>query len=390
MTGRGLFFRLILLVMMVIGLEACTTLAFYIQSINGQLDVLASRQPLAELTADPRTPEALRQRLKEIEQIRAFAIAELGLPDNGSYRSYADLKRPFVLWNVFAAPEFSLTPLQWCFPFAGCVSYRGYFAEEDARQFAQTLTMQGYDVFVGGVAAYSTLGWFADPVLNTMLRWDKGALAKVIFHELAHQKLYIPDDTAFNEAFATAVAQTGVKRWLAAQGDSRALTRFKQAEQRDTEFIALVLTARKQLESLYASSLKAAGMRAAKRGIFQDMRRAYEALKHRWHGYSGYEAWMANGLNNAKIASVVTYHERLAAFKVLFSAAHDEFERFYALARLIGQLPPSKRGFCLDGLARHGPGFLGACFGLISSSTQGVSRGVEMGVFISGVEFDFN
>ncbi|HEX2201339.1 MAG TPA: aminopeptidase [Gammaproteobacteria bacterium] len=362
MTGRAS--RLIPLVIAAAGLQACATLAFYTQSINGQLVVLANRQPVAELTTDPSTPEALRQRLKEIEQIRAFAIAELGLPDNGSYRSYADLKRPFVLWNVFAAPEFSLTPLQWCFPFVGCVSYRGYFAEEDARQFAQTLTVQGYDVFVGGVAAYSTLGWFADPVLNTMLRWDKGALAKVIFHELAHQKLYIPDDTAFNEAFATAVAQTGVERWLAAQGDNGALTRFKQAEQRDLEFIALVLTTRNQLGSLYASSLEAAEMRAAKRSIFQDMRRAYEALKHQWQGYSGYEAWIASSLNNAKIASVVTYHERLAAFKVLFSAAHDEFERFYVLARLIGQLPPSKRGFCLDGLARHGPGFLSACFGL--------------------------
>ncbi len=350
--------------MAAIGLEACATLAFYTQSVSGQLDLLARRQPIAELTADPETPETLRRRLERVEQLRRFAIESLGLPDNGSYTSYVDLKRPFVVWNVFAAPEFSLTPLNWCFPWVGCVNYRGYFAEEEARRYARRLQVQGYDVFVGGVAAYSTLGWFADPVLNTLLRLDDLGFAKVLFHELAHQKLYIPDDTAFNEAFATAVAQAGVERWLKSEGTPEVLASFKQEEGREAQFIALVLATRKQLESLYASPLDGHAMRVGKAHIFKDMREAYRALKRQWGGYAGYDAWMATDLNNAKIASVTTYHERIAGFTVLLKAADDELERFYVLARLIGQLPPPRRSFCLNGLVQQGPLFLGACFGL--------------------------
>ena len=339
-------------------------MAFYTQSVSGQLALLARRQPIAKLTADPKTPQGLRHRLREVEQIRRFAIGSLGLPDNGSYQSYVDLRRPFVVWNVFATPAFSLTPLTWCFPWVGCVSYRGYFAEEEARRFARSLEAQGYDVFVGGVAAYSTLGWFADPLLNTMLRLDDLRLAKVIFHELAHQKLYIPDDTAFNEAFATAVAQVGMEHWLKAQGREQALIALEREETRESEFIALVLATRKQLESLYASLLEMSPMRAAKERIFQDLRRRYQALKHQWGGYAGYDVWMTTDLNNAKIASVLTYHEQLAGFNALLKAADDELERFYVLVRLIGQLPLKRRAFCLNGLAQQGPGFLSACFGL--------------------------
>lgn len=364
MTSVSFFAPLVFVIAAAIGLQSCATMRFYTQAASGQLELLAKRQPLAELTLDPETPEGLRRRLREVEQLRRFAVESLGLPGNGSYQSYVDLKRPFVVWNVFAAPEFSLTPLRWCFPFVGCVSYRGYFAEEGARRFAHSLQAQGYDVFVGGVVAYSTLGWFADPVLNTMLRLDDLRLAKVIFHELAHQKLYIPDDTAFNEAYATKVAQVGVERWLKSQGREQASIEFQREERRELEFVALVLETRKQLESLYASPLNVSAMRAAKERIFQDMRRSYRAIKRQWDGYDKYDAWMAAGLNNAKIASVLTYHERIAGFEALLKAANDELERYYVLVRLIGQLPSPKRTSCLEGLAQQGPGFLGACFGL--------------------------
>ena len=230
--------------------------------------VMAKRHSIARLATDPTTPEALRLRLATVEQIRRFSVLHLGLPDNGSYRSYADLERDFVVWNVFASPEFSLQPLRWCYALVGCLNYRGYFKRRDAVKFASKLRAQGHDVFVGGVAAYSTLGWFKDPVLNTMLRWDDARLAEVIFHELAHQKLYVRGDTPFNEAFATAVAKIGVERWLEKDMATTVRQRFKQDQRHERAFVDLVLATRSRLKDLYASALVDSEMRQLKRELF--------------------------------------------------------------------------------------------------------------------------
>lgn len=354
--------RLSLIAILISALCSCAMMQYYSQSIGGQMELLSKRQPMHELATDPNTSTELRQRLDLVKEIRKFASEQLRLPDNESYRSYADLNRKFVVWNVFAAPEFSLEPLRWCFPIVGCLTYRGYFSEEAASRFARKLRRKGNDVFVAGVAAYSTLGWFDDPVLNTMLHWDNVQLARVIFHELAHQKLYIRHDTAFNEAFATKVAQIGVQRWLMKKGALEALRRVESQQQRETDFIDLVLGTQRRLGSLYASGMDEFRMRTVKAGIFEDMRYDYEALKWKWAGFSGYDEWMRTDLNNAKIASVATYHDQVPAFDALLTAANHDLASFYNLADGIGRLPPEERSDCLAGLMEHGPGFTSSCF----------------------------
>lgn len=341
---RGLWLLLALPV-----LTGCASLGYYRQTVGGHLEVMQQRVDLARAINDPATLPATRTRLIQVEQIRDFALGELGLPDNGSYRSYVDLQRPYVLWNVFAAPEFALTPLQSCFPLVGCLSYRGFYAEADARAHAAQLQRQGHDVYVGGVAAYSTLGWFSDPVLNTMLRWSEIELAGVIFHELAHQKLYVPDDSAFNESFATAVQEEGLRRWLG-QHEDTSLQQTAQLEARRREdFLRLVDATRANLQQLYASGQSPEQMRVAKAQVFEDMRARYAELKIGWEGYSGYDGWFARDLNNARLLAVATYHEWVPAFRQLMRAAEGDLSRFYADAELAAQLPPPARRRWLSG-----------------------------------------
>ncbi|MGH8623729.1 MAG: aminopeptidase [Gammaproteobacteria bacterium] len=341
--------------------SGCATMAYYSQAVTGHVRVMAAVEPISRVTADPNTPAALRDRLTTIERVRRFATEHLYLPENGSYRSYANIGRDFVVWNVFVAPEFSLQPVKSCFPFAGCVNYRGYFNERSARASAERLRAQGNDVYVGGVVAYSTLGWFDDPVLNTMLRWNKLRLARLIFHELAHQKLYIKHDSPFNEAFATLVERVGAERWLRFEGDKRARVAFEREQAREAEFIAIALDTRAKLASIYASDLDVHGMRKAKSTAFDEMREGYRRFRASWSGYQGYDEWMAEDLNNAKFASLVTYHEHATAFETLFKKAGTNLPRFYEIAREVGQLNAQQRLHCLQGLARHGDRYLSDC-----------------------------
>ncbi|MGH8659563.1 MAG: aminopeptidase, partial [Gammaproteobacteria bacterium] len=313
--------------------SGCATMAYYSQAITGHVRVMAAVQPISRVVADPNTPDALRDRLTTIERVRRFATDHLSLPGNASYRSYADIGREFVLWNVFAAPEFSLEPIKSCFPFAGCVTYRGYFNERSARAFAERLRAQGNDVYVGGVVAYSTLGWFDDPVLNTMLGWSELRVARLIVHELAHQKLYIKHDSAFNEAFATTVERVGVGRWLRFEGDKKAQVAFEREQAREAEFIALALGTRAKLASIYASDLDLRDKRKAKSSALDEMRQAYRGFRVKWNGLSGYDEWMAEDLNNAKFVSLLTYHEHTKAFETLFENVGNDLPRFYELAR---------------------------------------------------------
>jgi len=303
------------------------------QAARGQWQVLRAREPIDKLIASQGTPEDLKARLTEVRAAREFASRELGLPDNGSYRSYADIKRRFVVWNVVAAPEFSVHPQRWCFPIAGCVSYRGYFNEAKARKFADRLASEGFDTFVGGVPAYSTLGKFQDPVLNTMLGYGDDELAAIIFHELAHQVVYVPGDSEFNEAFATSVEQAGLERWLRLRGRESDLGRFKMRRARQAQAVGLFARARTKLADLYEEKIPPQAMRARKGEILASLDGDLAALEKKLGIRSAYRDLAPNGLNNAILASVATYYDCVPGFERLLASNGGDLPKFYAAVR---------------------------------------------------------
>lgn len=319
-----------------LALSGCANFGYYLQSVQGQFEIWRRERPIEDVIRDPATPEALRLKLAAVLRIREFASRELGLPDNASYRRYADLGRPFVVWNVFATPELSLEPKQWCFLFAGCVGYRGYFAQATAGRLAAALAEEGYDVHTGGVPAYSTLGWFADPVLNTFIHYPEPELARLLFHELAHQVAYARDDTEFNESFAVAVEIEGVRRWLERHEGAGGREVFERMQKRRAGFIRFVETYRGRLAALYRSRLAPQAMRERKALIFAELARDYERLKaEEWDGYAGYDPWFAGRLNNAHIASVAIYTRKVPAFQALLSEQGNDLPRFYAAVKAL-------------------------------------------------------
>lgn len=328
----------------------CSTVAYYAQSVSGQMEVLSKRRAIERVLGDPATPPPLRQRLARALEIRAFAARELALPDNLSYRSYADLERPYVVWNVFATPPHSLEPVRWCYPFVGCLAYRGYFARAGAQSFADKLRARGYDVFVGPVPAYSTLGWFDDPLLNTMIHWPEPELAGLLFHELAHQVLYVDGDTAFNESFATAVEREGVRRWMQATAQEDAYREYLRRRESEAQFINLVLTTRVRLQWLYAKRLNPWIVDRRKQEIFAHMRERYGELRTAWGGYGYYDAWMERELNNAQVVSVSTYHRYVPAFGKLLERHGGDLAAFYRAAARLGAIPPAQRHAALQAL----------------------------------------
>ncbi|MCW5576424.1 MAG: aminopeptidase [Burkholderiales bacterium] len=332
-------------------LSGCGNLGYYLQSVQGQLGIWQREVPVERLLGDPALDPQLKIQVERALRIRDYASRELGLPDNRSYRSYADLARPFVVWNVFAADEFSVEPKQWCFPFAGCVNYRGYFSEEEARRHAQRLAAEGHDVYVGGVPAYSTIGWFADPLLNTFIRYPEPELARLLFHELAHQVIYVKDDTVFNESFATVVEQAGVARWLADHGSAADRGRFAQLQRFRADFRRLVVDARGALAKLYAGEGGVEAKRRRKAEIFDGLRRAYEAQRLEWGGFAGYDRWFAQPPGNAHLAAVAVYTQQVPAFQALLEQQDNDLPRFYAAVRELAALPPGARNARLAALA---------------------------------------
>jgi len=326
---------------------ACSTLRYYSQAVSGHLDLMRRTAPIEEQLARDAVPAALKAKLQAVLRIRAFASSELGLPDNGSYRRYADLGRQYVAWNVFAAPEFSVEAIRSCFPVAGCVGYRGYFAEADALAESAALRGQGHDVHVGGVPAYSTLGWFDDPVLSTFIHYPETELARLIFHELAHQLLYVNGDTRFNESFATTVEQAGVERWLAANandsGNDRARAGYARAQAMKREFVALILKYRTMLEQYYRLDLPVEEKRLGKARLFADMEDEYRQLKISWGGFAGYDRWFSAKPNNATLASVALYTELVPALRALLEHERGDLRRFYAAAQVLAKLPKDQR-----------------------------------------------
>ncbi len=301
-----------------------------------------ARQPIDKVIASDKTAPELRGRLTEVRAARDFASRELALPDNGSYRSYADLKRPYVVWNVVAAPEFSVSPRRWCFPIAGCVAYRGYFKEAKARSFADSLAMQGFDTYVGGVAAYSTLGKFKDPVLNTMLGYGDDELAAIIFHELSHQLIYVANDSEFNEAFATAVEQAGLERWLKLRGRESDLGHYKARRSRQAQIIALFSGARTKLAALYRQRIALDLMRERKHEIFQSLDQQIADLEKRLGVRSSYRD-SEKGLNNAYLASIATYYDCVPGFERLLVSNDGDLPKFYDAVRALTKKPREER-----------------------------------------------
>jgi predicted aminopeptidase len=318
----------------------CETARFYKQAAQGQFEISTHRQPIGDLIRDSRTEESLRQKLQTVLDLRNFADRELHLPIDGHYLHYVDLHRRFVVWNVHAAPEFSLKPKAWFYPFLGRLTYRGYFTETNAREYAERLSRVGYDVYVEGVETYSTLGWFKDPVLNTFVHHRATALAEILFHELAHQKLFIAGNTDFNEAFATAVAEEGVRRWLSSIGDARELERYELATQRQRDFMKLVAHTRLELEALYQQSKDPSIRRAAKVDIISRMRNDYATVKQSWNGYSGYDSWFSKPVNNAQLNSVAEYYDLVPKFERLLHANTGNLRQFYRAARRLGKSMP--------------------------------------------------
>jgi predicted aminopeptidase len=320
-----------------------------LESAQGQLELMSKREPISRIVANPATPPALRTQLEAVSQMREFAIRDLKLPDNGSYRSYADVGRAYVVWNVFAAPEFSVDPKEWCYPIVGCVAYRGYFVERRARAFADKLRRQGLDVAVGGVAAYSTLGHFNDPILNTMLGWNDVELASIIFHELTHQLIYLPNDADFNEALATTVEQEGVRRWLTSLGREHDLARYELEQTRFIEVLDLLNRTRAELRTLFGSGLDPADMRRQKAAIYAALRSAYEARRAEWGGHAAFDAWFEGTVNNAHLASVATYYDCVPGFQRELAAVGGDLDAFYRRVRELGRLDQAMRHAALCG-----------------------------------------
>ena len=349
--AMGRLVCLLLAGLLLIASAGCSNVGYYLQSVNGQLDIWRRERAIEDVLRDPAVSAQLKQKLVRVQEIRAFASAQLGLPENGSYRSYADLRRPYVVWNVFAAPEFSMRPVQWCFVFAGCVGYRGYFAKADADALGAQLAGEGRDVYIGGVPAYSTLGWFADPVLNTFMHYPELDIARLIFHELAHQVLYLKDDTVFNESFAVAVETEGIRRWLDQRNDEGLRAEWARARERRAGFVGLVARYRTMLESLYATGLPEAQMREAKARVFAELDADYRKMKTAWGGFAGFDPWFAQKPNNAQLISVGLYNQLVPAFEVMLEREGRDLPKFYAAVKAVAAQPKAERDARLATLA---------------------------------------
>ena len=332
---------------LVCAVSGCTSAGYLAQSVSGHVDLLRRARPVDEWLTDAAAPGELRRKLELSQRMREFAVRELHLPDNRSYRSYADLGRAAAVWNVVAAPELSLSLKTWCFPVMGCVGYRGYFDRADADSLAQQLQGEGLEVDVYGVPAYSTLGWTnwigGDPLLSTFIGWPDAEVARLLFHELAHQVVYAPDDTPFNESFAVAVERIGGTRWLTANADALALGEFRAYDQRRQEFRELTAGVRAALAALYASTANAADKRQRKAELYAQLRAEHARLKsERWNGFKGYDAWVAKA-NNASLGVQGAYNDLVPEFERLFERNGGNFDRFYAEVKRLAALPKAER-----------------------------------------------
>ncbi len=334
--------RLLTLASALLATTGCAHLGYYAHLARGQMELLSRRVPIEQIVGDPQRDPELRRRLALVLDARRFAVTDLHLPDNDSYTLYADLGRSFAVWNVLATPEFSLAPVESCFPIAGCVAYRGHYSRERAQAQAAALRAKGYDVVVGGVPAYSTLGWFDDPVLNTMLHWSDAVLVATVFHELVHQQLYVTDDTVFNESMARFVEQQGLREYFAAGRIDETASALQRSRQRD--FTRLMLDTRQRLTQIYSLPLSAGAMRARKAAEFRRLKSRYAELRDtQWNGDPAYDGWFDAELNNASLLSFGLYDQFVPAFERIYEQVGRDWPRFHAACRALGALPADAR-----------------------------------------------
>ncbi len=324
-------------------LQGCNP-AYYASSVGGHIKIVSSSQPVDKLLERRDINPDLKERLTISREIRDYASEQLALPDNDSYRRYVDTGREYVSWAVYSSPEFSVGFNTWCFPIYGCVPYRGYFSESAAEKFAETLREQDMDVYVGGVPAYSSLGWFDDPLMNTMVIRGDVYLAGVVFHELAHQRVYVQNDSGFNEAFAVTVEEKGVEKWLRERGEDAVLKDYETGLQRYKDFQILVAETRQALARIYASGLSETDMRAAKAKEIERLRARYRRLRDgKWNGYRGFDRWFDEPINNARLATIGVYGDLVADFKRLFDLCAGDYERFYDAVEYLAQFESGER-----------------------------------------------
>lgn len=322
-------------------LSGCSTVGYYMNAIHGHLEILDKSRPIDDVISDNNSEE-LTNKLKNFQQAREFATNYLLLPANNSYTEYADIGRQYAVWNVIATPRFSVEPKKWCFLFAGCISYRGYFNKQEADEYAEQLADQGYDVYVAGARAYSTLGWFDDPLLNTMMYKSEAARVAILFHELAHQKIYVENDSAFNEAFASTIEQEGVRRWFIYRKQNSELTEYEKHLTRKNELNSLLLKYRNKLKNIYNKQADTKVVLEKKKKLFEYLKHDYAALKIKWKGYDGYDKWMEQDLNNAHLAIVATYNDLVPVFTRKLNETRD-IAKFYKYILKLVQHDPEKR-----------------------------------------------
>jgi predicted aminopeptidase len=361
----GVLIALSAMLLVVGSISGCSNLGYYWQNTQGHLAVMNAAKPVKDWLEDTNTPQATQRKLELSQRIRAFAAQELKLPDNASYTRYADLKRSAVVWNVVAAPPYSLQLKTWCFTVVGCVSYRGYYTEAASRAEAERVKAEGYEVSVYGVPAYSTLGYMnwagGDPLLSTFIHYPEGELARLVFHELAHQVLYVKDDTTFNESFATAVERIGGQMWLEQHGSEAARKEYAQLDQRRREFRAFTLRARERLERVYKQNRAVAGKESAqnapelivnqKQQAIAAMREDYAQLKASWGGFAGYDGWMSRA-NNASLGAIAAYDDLVPQFEAVFEKKGKDWAAFYAAIEAIVPLPKEARRAALQDMTK--------------------------------------
>ena len=355
-----------LLVLLAAVLAGCQSIGYYKQAIAGQMEMLSNQQPLPGLIKNPDTSPKLKEKFRLVLALRQFAEKKLSLPVGQHYLRYVDLHRSNAVWNVYAAPELSLKPKSWWFPVVGSVTYRGYFSEAAANTYAAKMRKKGLDVYVGGVDAYSTLGWFNDPVLNTFIEDSERRVASLIFHELAHQRVFISGDTEFNEAFATAVAEEGLRRWLLEKNDPAVLQKYQVELARKKRFVDLIGNARRQLESIYgdldvekpvnASAETDSSKREKKKLVLKQLREDYAQLKQEWGGYSGYDEWFDEPINNAQLNTVATYYDLVPAFHQFITENGGQLDKFFGQVKTFSRMSKEKRHRALAEIKISGPG----------------------------------
>ena len=337
-------------------LGGCQSISYYSQAIGGQVNIWSKQRDISQVLEDPQLDTQTRERLRLALRARRFASRNLLLPDNESYSQYVKLERDYVVWNVVVTPRYSIEPLESCFPVVGCLSYRGYYSREDALKYARGQKQEGRDAWVGGVTAYSTLGWFDDPLLSTMLGRSDAELVGLIFHELAHQKIYLPDDTRFNESFATAVEGLGLRRWAMQRQADIDLDLYFDNKRKRQEIISLVLDARESMQNAYAEHAGAEEQKLAaiKQEQFSLLKQRYAKLRDEGGGLPGYDRFFSGELNNASLALFAEYHGWVRAFERLFEQHGADWESFYAGVEQLSRLPRAERDARLDELQESG------------------------------------